>query len=793
MGFGSLKELIRAIRACKTAAEERAVIQKESAYLRTSFKAENVDARHANIECLKLVAGPKFSEKRLGYLGIALLLDENQETLTLVTNSLKNDMNHENLHIVGLALGTLGTIASAEVARDLTDEVEKLLEHSSAYIRKKAALCAIRIIHKVPELYEQYINRVPALISDKNHGVMLSGVTLTEELCQINEAIVHHFKQVYVTKHSSVTGHRHAGIVPILLSPGIDVNGVTDPFLQVKILRLLRILGASDASVSETMADALAQVATNTDGSKNAGNSILYETVLTIMETESDSDLRALAINILGKFLSNRDNNTRYVALTTLNKAVQMDLAAVQRHRNTILECLQDADISIKRRALDLSFALIDDTNIRILTRELLVFLESADQEFKQDTAIQICAAAERYAPNRRWHIDTIIRAGNYVNEEIVSGLTRLISQSTDLHAYSVKKLYSCLEQEARQAAPHGFQESLVLSASWTIGELAHMLIAVGSTSDEDASQVSFQTGFDHQPTAEEVVALLEKVLASKLAYGNATVQQYVLTAMMKLTSRFANLPQASALNQRIRTTLEPFARSTDVEVQQRVHEYLAILESGDIRVAVFEPMPATTSDRSRLSARADKRRPSAHRRHPPQPAPGRAPEANLLLDLMGDGEPPTVAPQSAPQDHLADLLGGIDVTTPASDGLLDDLAPTSTKYIAYEEHGLLVALDPRPDDANSNVVNITATFTNRGAAPVSNLTFQVAVPKSQRIQLLSPSSTNIPVGSSATQVFRIANPSKAPLRLRIRLTFSLLGESHEDIVEFSGFPDPLQ
>lgn len=46
-------------------------------------------------------------------------------------------MNHANLNIVGLALGTLGNIASVEVARDLTDEVEKLLEHSSPYIRKK--------------------------------------------------------------------------------------------------------------------------------------------------------------------------------------------------------------------------------------------------------------------------------------------------------------------------------------------------------------------------------------------------------------------------------------------------------------------------------------------------------------------------------------------------------------------------------------------------------------------------------------------------------------------------------
>ncbi|RCI13929.1 hypothetical protein L249_8160 [Ophiocordyceps polyrhachis-furcata BCC 54312] len=767
--MSSLKQFIRNVRAAKTIADERAVIQKESAAIRASFREESADH------------------------GV-------------------RDLSHSNQYIVGLALCTLGNIASVEMSRDLFPEIEQLISTSNPYIRRKAALCAMRICRKVPDLQENFLEKAAHLLADRNHGVLLCGLTLVTSLCEADEdeeggdneeATIEKFRTfvpglVKTLKSLSTSGY----------APEHDVTGITDPFLQVKILRLLRVLAVGDAETSEQINDILAQVATNTDSSKNVGNSILYEAVRTILDIEADSGLRVLGVNILGKFLTNRDNNIRYVALNTLIKVVAIEPNAVQRHRNTILECLRDPDISIRRRALELSFTLINESNVRVLIRELLAFLEVADNEFKPTMTSQIGIASDKFAPSKRWHFDTMLRvlslAGNYLKEQILSSFIRLLATTPELQPYAVQKLYANLKMDITQ-------ESLTQAAAWCVGEYADMLLRGGQYEEEVI-----------QPVKEsEVVDLLALILNS--SYATQVTTEYIVTALMKLTTRFSDASQV----ERIRRILQNHQTSLDVEVQQRAVEYGNLFSFDEIRRGVLEKMPPPQiKEESRVLGPAPtKKNKGANRKSRVV-----KPTEQDLLDLM-DAPPAAAAPangsQASNSDLLADILGGgaaapspVSSTTssqqqqPATSSsimdlfgsepspavsrssaaldLMGDSAPPSKSgpagHACYEANGLQVTLQLQRNAEGA--IQATAVFQNRaGSAPLSNVGLQAAVPKSQKLQLLSISSSEVAVGGSATQMMRISG-CKGVLRLRLRIGYThptagtvMDQEFHEGIV----------
>lgn len=60
--------------------------------------------------------------------------------------------------------------------------------------------------------------------------------------------------------------------------------------------------------------------------------------LLQMLSLTTMKGLLAPAINILGRILSNLDDNIRYVVLNMFMKAVAIDFQAVQRHRATLEE-----------------------------------------------------------------------------------------------------------------------------------------------------------------------------------------------------------------------------------------------------------------------------------------------------------------------------------------------------------------------------------------------------------------------------------------------------------------------
>uniref|UniRef100_A0ABI7WBZ2 AP-1 complex subunit gamma n=1 Tax=Felis catus TaxID=9685 RepID=A0ABI7WBZ2_FELCA len=753
-----LRELIRTIRTARTQAEEREMIQKECAAIRSSFREEDNTYRCRNVakllymhmlgypahfgqlECLKLIASQKFTDKRIGYLGAMLLLDERQDVHLLMTNCIKNDLNHSTQYVQGLALCTLGCMGSSEMCRDLAGEVEKLLKTSNSYLRKKL----------VPQL-------------------------------------------VRILKNLIMSGY----------SPEHDVSGISDPFLQVRILRLLRILGRNDDDSSEAMNDILAQVATNTETSKNVGNAILYETVLTIMDIKSESGLRVLAINILGRFLLNNDKNIRYVALTSLLKTVQTDHNAVQRHRSTIVDCLKDLDVSIKRRAMELSFALVNGNNIRGMMKELLYFLDSCEPEFKADCASGIFLAAEKYAPSKRWHIDTIMRvlttAGSYVRDDAVPNLIQLITNSVEMHAYTVQRLYKAILGDYSQ-------QPLVQVAAWCIGEYGDLLVS-GQCEEEEPIQV----------TEDEVLDILESVLISNMS--TSVTRGYALTAIMKLSTRF------TCTVNRIKKVVSIYGSSIDVELQQRAVEYNALFKKYDhMRSALLERMPVmekvTTNGPTEIVQTNGETEPAPLETKPPPSGPQPTSQANDLLDLLGGNDitpviptVPTSKPASA-GGELLDLLGDINLTgapaaTPApasvpqisqppflldglsSQPLFNDITTGIPSITAYSKNGLKIEFTFERSNTNPSVTVITIQASNSTELDMTDFVFQAAVPKTFQLQLLSPSSSIVPAFNTGTitQVIKVLNPQKQQLRMRIKLTYNHKGSAMQDLAEVNNFP----
>ncbi|QDZ19124.1 gamma subunit of adaptor protein complex AP-1 [Chloropicon primus] len=818
-----VREFIKQVRDCKTAAEERAVIAKESAALRTLFKQSDGKSKAASIaklvylhmlgypthfgqmECLKLIAGNQnsYAEKRIGYLGLMSLLDETQEILMLLTNSLKVDLNAKNDFVVRVALGALGNLCSTEMARDLSTDVRKLMLSKSHPIQEKAVVCAIRLIQKCPELAIEFKDEALALLDLKNncivslHGTMLLAV----EICRHEpEAVSWYAAKLDVTVR--------------ILRKCIMQPVARTCFIQQKILYLMRVIGKGNTELTDRMSDVLAEVASKTDPTRTAGSSVLYECVLTIIETGSVGGLRVLAVNILGKFLGSRDSNLRFAALQTLKKVVDLDANAVLRHKAVIMMCIKDTDISIRRKALELAFELVSEKNVEVFMSDFLGFLDEDDPQFKTELVGKICLVVETFAPTPTWYIDimteVLLRAGKYVNESAFRSFAALISTATSDQGYAVKKLFSIISYE-----PEKSNEVLLILSLWCIGEFA-LELTVGEDS----------------VTSTEIVSVFERVM--RTSFATKVVIEYALTALVKLSDRYP------AEADRIKGLILAYNSSTHLEIQQRSCEFNKLFNHGKILPQVLESMPPILNgvgDEDGLEQSGGAVAAAALDSPAPGAALGSAPadpmgdllnmdvggpsasgSGDVLADLLGGGgsdpAPPAAAAPAQPQasDPLMDLLGGGGMGgAPATPGQAGDMladmlsgpastaapaAPAFPSITPYQKDGIAVEFSFEKDPNQTSSTVIQGKYSNAGPAPVSNFVVQCAVPKYLQLRM-EPASGNALAPQNATPVSQRITVNNTlhgqkPLMMRLKLDFSLNGVQKSEMVEVRDFPSGL-
>ncbi|RUS72129.1 hypothetical protein EGW08_020102 [Elysia chlorotica] len=392
--------------------------------------------------------------------------------------------------------------------------------------------------------------------------------------------------------------------------------------------------------------------------------------------------------------------------------------------------------------------------------------------------------------------------AGNYIKGDVVTVVIQLVSETSQLHAYSVQQLFRYLSNDISQ-------QPLAQVAAWCIGEYGELLHS-SKIEEEEPLQVS----------NDEVISLLERILINN--NSSVVTKEYAITALMKLSSRFTDC------SLRLQQVIAQYGSSTNVELQQRSVEYSSLFVKFDnMRPALLEHMPLIEAhphsleenfldgqEEVNLLADSTSSHTNGHGGTPiPQPV-----ENGDILDILSSSTSTAANPASnsgGGAADLLDLLGDLTMDTssainnpvlPPGQNLLDGFVqPAASQNLVngsnslspmavFNKAGLLVEFTCQraSNDPTRTVINMKAT--NSSPYPMSDFVFQAAVPKSFQLNLQSPSGTSIPPvnGGPITQVIQLNNPQKQPIRMRLKINYTHNGNVVNEMAEVNTFPSDL-
>ncbi|XP_020581608.1 AP-2 complex subunit alpha-1-like [Phalaenopsis equestris] len=600
-----LSVFISDIRNCQNKELERLRVDKELGHIRTRFKNEKgltpyekkkyvwkmlyiymlgYDVDFGHMEAVSLISAPKYPEKQVGYIVTSCLLNENHDFLRMVVNTVRNDIVGRNETFQCLALTMVGNIGGREFAESLAPDVQKLLVSSSCrpLVRKKAALCLLRLFRKNPDVVnvDGWSDRMAQLLDERDLGVLTSSMSLLVAL---------------VSNNADAYWNCVSKCVKILerLAKNHDVPqeytyyGIPSPWLQVKTMRALQYFPTiEDPNTRRSLFEVLQRILMGTDVVKNvnknnASHAVLFEALALVMHLDAEREMMSQCVALLGKFISVREPNIRYLGLENMTRMLMVtDVQdVIKRHQAQIITSLKDPDISIRRRSLDLLYGMCDITNAKDIVEELLQYLSTAEFAMREELALKAAILAEKFAPNLSWYVDVILqlidKAGDFVSDDIWYRVVQFVTNNEDLQPYAAAKARVYLDKPA-------LHETMVKVGSYLLGEYGHLLARrPGCNPKELFSVINEKLPTVSPPT----VAILLSSYAKMLLHTQ---------------------PPDLELQEQIWTIFRKYESYVDVEIQQRAVEYFALSKKGAALMDVLAEMPKFPERQSALLRKAE-------------------------------------------------------------------------------------------------------------------------------------------------------------------------------------------
>ncbi|KAF4319644.1 hypothetical protein BBO99_00006029 [Phytophthora kernoviae] len=539
------------------------------------------DVDFGHVQIISLVSGTKYSEKCLGYLGCSILLKPSDELMTLVINSIRNDLKSREASSQCLALCCVANLGGADLSEAMGPDVAALLTSSSsiAHVRKKAALCTRRLLPDNPELLtlDDMENRLNELMAESHMGVVTSTASLLQTALSLHPESFRSLVEPCIQRLNGLVTHKNC-------PRDYMYYNTPCPWLQVKLLRVLQQFHAN------------ARTPPGKSAKNNAAYSVLIEAVNLVIargkpggDSESPAaKLREQAVALLARFISVTEPNIRYVGLDSMYRMVRLDgdATGVKQHQETVLFSLKDADPSVRRRALDLLFAMCDASNAQEIVGELVNYLAVAERTMstvpstgpvsgiREEIVLKAAILAEKYARDLRWYVDTVLQlltiAGSEVPDAVWHRVVQIITNREDLQRYAAEQMFKAME-------PRYVDETTTKFGAYVLGEFGYLLC--------DEANMSGTRQFE--------------VLHQHYVDASVPTKGVLLTAFVKMDNLYEELRTT------VHGVLAKAASNMNLEIQQRACEYLALRQlcasspnGEEVFRAVLEPMPVFPENR---------------------------------------------------------------------------------------------------------------------------------------------------------------------------------------------------